>query len=108
MFVTGILIVILTFVIKYMLCGQSKLKSIVANLTLQCIKKVEAGMIKEIKSCILELIQLLIILNLVLTVLLILVKLKKSKVFQGHLFTNMVRIKFVSGKYSIFCTTRVK
>ena len=93
MFVTGILTVILTFVIMYMLCRQSKLKSIVANLALQCIKTVEAAMIKEINSCHLELIQLLIILNLVLTVSLVLVKLKKSKVFQGHLFTNMVKIK---------------
>ena len=93
MFVTGILTVILTFVIMYMLCRQSKLKSIVANLALQCIKTVEAATIKEINSCHLELIQLLIILNLVLTVSLVLVKLKKSKVFQRHLFTNMVKIK---------------
>ena len=93
MFVTGILTVILTFVIMYMLCRQSKLKSIVANLALQCIKTVEAAIIKEINSCHLELIQLLIILKLVLTVSLLLVKLKKSKVFQGHLFTNMVKIK---------------
>ena len=50
-------------------------------------------MIKESNNCNLELIQLLIILNLILTVLLVLVKLKKSKVFQGHLFTNIVKIK---------------
>ena len=35
LFATGILSVILTFVITYMLCGQSKLKSIVANMALQ-------------------------------------------------------------------------
>ena len=77
MFVTGILTVILTFVIMYLLCGQPKLKSIVANLALQCIKTVEAAEIKEINSCNLELIQLLIILNLALTVLLVLVKYKE-------------------------------
>ena len=93
LFATGILTVILTFIIMYMLCRQSKLKSIVANLALQCIKTVEAATIKETNSCNLELIQLLIILNLVLTALLVMVKLKKSKVFQGHLFTNMVKIK---------------
>ena len=75
-----------------MLCGQSKLKSIVANMAMEHIKTIEAVAIKEIESCNFELIQLLIILNLVLTVLLILVKLQKSKVFQGHLFTNMVKI----------------
>ena len=93
LFATGILTVILTFIIMYTLCGQSKLKSIVANLALQCVKTIEAATIKECNNCNLELIQLLIMLNLILTVLLVLVKLKKSKVFQGHLFTNMVKIK---------------
>ena len=93
MFVTGILTVILTFIITYMLCRQSKLKSVVANLALQCVKRVEAAMIKEFNNCNLELIQLLIMLNLILTIFLVLAKLKKSKVFQGHIFTNMVKIK---------------
>ena len=73
-FATGILSVILTFVITYMLCGQSKLKSIVANMTLQCIKAIEVAMIKEIENCDLEFIQLLIILNVAMTALLVLIK----------------------------------
>ena len=77
LFVTGILTVILTFIITFILCGQSKLKSILANLALQHVKTVEATAIKESNNCNLELIQLLIILNLILTVLLILVKLKE-------------------------------
>ena len=93
LFVTGILTAILTFIIVYMLCGQSKLKSVVANLALQCVKTVEAAAIKEFNNCNLELIQLLIMLNLILTILIILAKLKKGKVFQGHVFTNMVKIK---------------
>ena len=91
-FVTGILTVILTFVIMYMLCRQFKLKSIVANMALQCIKTIEAATIKETESCNIELMQLLMIPNLVMTVLLIFIKLKKSKVFQRHLFINMVKI----------------
>ena len=91
-FVTGILSVILTFVITYILCGQSKLKSIVANVAVQCIKTLEAATIKDIENCDLELIQLLIILNLAMTALLVLTKIKKSRVCQGHLFTNMVKI----------------
>ena len=78
MFVAGILTVILTFVIMYMLCRQSKQKSIVANLALPSITTVEAAMIKEINSCHLELIQLLIILNLVLTVLLSFCQIKEK------------------------------
>ena len=65
LFVTGILTVILTFIITYTLCRQSKLKSIVANLALQCVKTVEAAAIKESDNCNLELIQLLIMLNLI-------------------------------------------
>ena len=93
LFVTGILTVIMTFIIRYTLCRQSKQKSIVANLALQHVKTVEAAAIKKSNNNNLELIQLLIILNLILTVLLVSIKLKKSRVFQGHLFTNMVKIK---------------
>ena len=92
LFVTGILTVILTFIIMYMLCRQSKLKSVVVNLALQHVKT-EVATIKEFNNCNLELIQLLIMLYLILTILLVLAKLKKSKVFQGHIFTNMVKIK---------------
>ena len=91
-FATGIFTVILTFVITYVLCRQSKLKSIIANRALQHGKTIEAATIKETESCNFELMQLLIIVNLVMTVLLIFIKLKKRKIFQGHLFTNMVRI----------------
>ena len=48
LFATGILTVILTFTIKYMLCGQSKLKSVVANLALQHVKTVEAATINVV------------------------------------------------------------
>ena len=82
LFVTGILTVILTFIIMYMLCRQSKLTSVVANLALQCVKTVEAATIKEFSNCNLELIQLLIMLNLILTILIILAKLKKIRCFK--------------------------
>ena len=75
-----------------MLCIQSKRKSIVTTMALQCVKTIEAAMIKEIVNCDLELIQLLIISNLAMTALLVLIKIKKSRLFQGHLFTNMVKI----------------
>ena len=50
-FATGILSVILTFVITYMLCRQSKLKSKLANMALQYVKTIEAATIKEIENC---------------------------------------------------------
>ena len=75
-----------------MLCRQSKLKSLVANMALQHIKTIEAATIREIENCEVGVIKLLIILNLVITALLILIKLKKSRLFQGYLFTNMVKV----------------
>ena len=92
-FATGILTAILTFVITYMLCAQSKLKSMVANNgpTMHQDNRVSHNQ-RQLKVATFELMQLLIILNLVMTALLIFIKLKKSKVFQGHLFTNMVKI----------------
>ena len=51
LFGTGILTVTLTFIIMYMLCRQSKLKSVVANLALQCVKTVQAAEIKEFNNC---------------------------------------------------------
>ena len=80
-FATGMLSVVLTFVITYMLCGQSKLKSLLANMALQCVKTIEAAAIRETESCDFETIKLLIILNLVITALLILIKIKKSRLF---------------------------
>ena len=91
LFVTGILTVILTFIIMYMLYRQSKLKSVVANLALECVKTVEAAAIKEFNNCNLELIQLLTVLNLILTILIVLAKLKRSKVFQGHILQIWLR-----------------
>ena len=91
-FATGILSVILAFVITYMLYKQSKLKSLVANMALHCVKTIEAATLKEIEDCNFGVMKFLIILNLAMTALLILIKVKKSRVFQGHLFTNMVKV----------------
>ena len=91
-FVTGILSVILTFLITYLLCRQDRLKSLVANMALQCIKTIGAATIKEIENCDFGIIKLLITLNLVITALLILIKINRSRVFQGHLFTNVVKV----------------
>ena len=91
-FVTGILSVILTFVITYISCRQSKLKSLVANMALHHVKTIEAAAIKEIENCDFGIIKFLIILNLAMRALQILIKIKKRRVFQGHLFTNMVKL----------------
>ena len=90
--VAGILSVILTLVIIYMLCRQSKLESLVANIALHHFKTIEAAALKENENCEFGLMRFLIILNLAMTILLVLIKIKKSRVFQGCLFTNMVKV----------------
>ena len=50
-------------------------------MALQCVKTIEAAAIKEIENCDLGIIKILITLNLVITELLILIKIKKSRVF---------------------------
>ena len=89
-FVAGILSVIVTLVIIYMLCRQSK--SLVANMALHHVKTIEAAALKENENCEFELMRFLIILNLAMTILLVLIKIKKSRVFQGCLFTNIVKV----------------
>ena len=51
LFVTGILTIVLTFIIMYMLCRQSKLKSVAANVALQCVKTVDEAVIRESNNC---------------------------------------------------------
>ena len=41
-FSAALLTVIITFVVIYMISGQSKLKTLVANIALQCIRAIEA------------------------------------------------------------------
>ena len=103
-FVAGILSVILTFVIIYMLCRQSKLKSLVANMALLCVKTA----LKENENCEFGIMKFLIILNLAITILLVLIKIKKSRVFQVCLFTNMVEVNFIYSWHSILCTFGAK
>ena len=61
-------------------------------MALHHVKTIEAATLKENESCEFGLMTLLIISNLVMTILLGLIKIKKNKVFQGCLFTNMVKI----------------
>ena len=67
--------------IIWMLCRQSKLKSLVANMALHCVKTIEASVLKENEDCEFGLMKFLIILNLTITILMVLIKIKKGRVF---------------------------
>ena len=93
-FIVAILTVFIIFVIIYIITGQSKLKVLVATMALQRVRVVEAlNTNKQTQNCNSELLKILIILNLVIVVLLLLRKIKKSVFFQGQPFSNMVKRK---------------
>ena len=84
----------LIFVILYIITGQSKLKALVTTMALQRIRAVEAlNTNRQAQICNLGLLKILMIINLVIVVLLLIRKIKKSVFFQGQPFSNMVKIK---------------
>ena len=93
-FAAALLTVIITFIIIYMLSGQSKLKTLVANIALQCVKAIEVADPKnQVANCEFGIVKFLMLLNLVIVTLMALAKIRKSRIFKGHLFSNMVKIK---------------
>ena len=65
------------------------------HIALQCVKAINALNTKnqDKQDCDLNMFKFLMILNLAMVVLMILMKIKKSKIFQGQFFSNMVKIK---------------
>ena len=89
MFIAAILTVFLVLVIIYILTGQSILKTLITTMALQRVRAVEAlNADRQIQNCNSGLIKVLMILNLIVVVLLLLKKIKKSQPF-----SNMVKIK---------------
>ena len=94
-FMAAIVTVVIMFSIIYIITSQSKLKTLVDNIALQCVKAIDALNTKNqgTQGCDFGMLKFLMVLNLAIVVLMILVKIKKSKIFQGHFFSNMVKIK---------------
>ena len=94
LFIAALTTVIRTLVVMYMVCGQSKVKALVANLALQHTKAVEATD-PATRYCICEpnwyIVGLLLIILLGITGL-VMNKIRKSCLFKGHLFSNMTKI----------------
>ena len=78
-FSTALLTVLITLVIVYIIAGHSKLKTLVANMALQCIKAVEAAALNPHHTiCENGLVRILMILNLSTVTLMALAKLRKT------------------------------
>ena len=70
------------------------MKTLAANIALQHVKAIEMANPKNQEvNCQFGIIKFLMLLNLVIVTLMSLAKIRKSRIFKGHLFSNMVRIK---------------
>ena len=100
-FSTALLTIKITLVIIYIVTGHSKLKTLVTNIALQCIKTVEAAALNpNYVICENGLVRILMIINLGIVTLMALAKLRKSRIFKGRLFSNTIKIKlFVADNY---------
>ena len=96
-FAAALMTVVVMFTIVYILTGQSKLKMLVANITLKHVKAIEALNPKNqgTQDHDFGMLKLLMILNLIKVAFMVLIKLKKRRIFQRHLFSNMVKIKLL-------------
>ena len=93
-FIALVLTVFLVLVIIYILTGQSKLKTLITRMALQRVRAVEAlNTDRQTQNCNSGVIKVLMILNLIIVVLLLLRKVKKSVFFWTQPFSNMVKIK---------------
>ena len=93
-FIAAILSVFLVLVIIYIITGQLKLKSLITTMALQRVRAMEAlNTGRQVESCNSGLLKILMVLNLVIVVLLLLRKIKKSIFFWRQPFSNTVKIK---------------
>ena len=93
-FIAAILTIFLALVIIYILTGQSKLRASIGTIALQRIRTMEAlNTDKPVQNCNSGLLKVLMILNLVIVVSLLLRKIKKSILFRGQPFSNLVKVK---------------
>ena len=84
------LTIIVTFTIIYILTGQSKLKTLVTNIALQCVKAVEsAGINQQNQNYEFGLVKFLMILNLILVTLMALAILRKVKYSKVNCFPTL-------------------
>ena len=101
-FIAAILTVILVLVLIYVITGQSKLRALISTITLQRIRTMEAlDTDKPVQNCNSGLSKILMILNFIIVVSLLLRKIKKSILFWGQLFSNLVKIKLILANISL-------
>ena len=97
LFSAALVTIIIMLVVIYMVCRQSKLKTLVANIALQHIKGIEAAepRYQDIYcACKMQWYRY-VVNNFVSMIYLVTKKVKKSKLFGGHLFSNDTKVKLL-------------
>ena len=93
-FVTALLTIIIVLVVIYIVTGHSKLKTLVTNMTLQCIRTVEATALNpDHIICESGLEKILLTINLAVVTIMTITKVRKSRIFKGKLFSNSIKVK---------------
>ena len=93
-FGTALLTIITALVVIYIVTVHSKLKTLVTNIALQCIKTVEAAAFNPNHIiCENGLEKILLAINLAILTIMAFAKLRKSRIFKGKLFSNTIKVK---------------
>ena len=103
LFSAALITMIITLVVIYMACGQSKLKALVSNIALQCAKGIEAADMTD-RYCLYKtnwyIVGMLLIIMIGI-IYLVTNKIKKSDLFKGQLFPNVTKVMlFISNTRS--------
>ena len=81
-------------VVIYIVTRHSKLKTLVANIALQCIRTVEAAALNpDHIICESGLEKILLIINLAVMTIMAMAKVRKSRIFKVKLFSNSIKVK---------------
>ena len=93
-YATTLLTIITALVVIYIVTRQPKLKTLFANIVLQCIKTVEAAALNPDNIiCESGLEKILLIIYLAIVTIMAFAKLRKSRIFKGKLFSNTIKVK---------------
>ena len=93
-FVAALLFIITALVVIYIVTSHFKLKTLVANIALQCIRTVEvAALNPDHIICETGLEKMLLIIHLAVMTIMSTAKVRKSRIFKGKLFSNSIKVK---------------
>ena len=109
-FIAALITIVITLVVMYMVCRQSKVKALVANMALHCTKAVEAAD-SPTRLCVCEpnwyIVGLLLIMLLGITYL-VMCKIRKSCLCKVHLFSSVTKIVHFKPNATMYVSLNLK